>query len=92
VRENDNFKKIRGYSSHRIGREKQQEVDKELRTQLRKFKDEGEAGAKIQRGKVVKKLAKRASGGALPATTVTNDVQSRVHGRIVNIANNETAN
>jgi hypothetical protein len=31
-------------------------VYKELRKQLRKFKDEGETGVKIQNGKVVKNL------------------------------------
>jgi hypothetical protein len=35
---------------------KQQEVDKELRKLLWKFKDEGETGAKIQHGKTVKHL------------------------------------
>jgi hypothetical protein len=53
---NDKFKKI-PITPHLT--RKQQEVDKELRKQLQKFKDEGEAGAKIQDGKVAKNLPSR---------------------------------
>ena len=54
LKESDRFKKV--FITPDLTR-KQQEVDKELRKQLRKFKDDGEVGAKIQHGKVVKNLS-----------------------------------
>ena len=56
LKESDRFKKV--FITPDLTR-KQQEVDKELRKQLRKYKDDGEVGAKIQHGKVVKNLSSR---------------------------------
>lgn len=51
LKENDKFKRM--FISPDLTR-KQQEMDKELRNQLKKFREEGETEAKIRFGKVVK--------------------------------------
>ena len=51
LKNEEEFKKI--FISPDLTR-KQQEIDKKLRLEVRKFRDNGEPGAKIQAGKVVK--------------------------------------
>jgi len=52
LKDNDTFKKI--YIAPDMTR-KQQEVDKDLRTHVKKFRDEGQVNVQIISGKVLKK-------------------------------------
>ena len=76
MKENEKFKRI--FISPNLTR-KQQDADRELKRQLKEFREKGEAGAKVKSGKVVKKLAQWASGGDLPAATMLKD-QTHKHG------------